>query len=210
MIYPNGHIDISQLLMMIESPEYAVYFESKDEPITATWKKNDNIYHSPNKKLLADPMQLPQALADELSGKGCICYTVTDIYNARHPFAGEEIYNSDKDFLWEYHSLNGRHYKIRNCSYIGEKPKNVPLEIVLFDGDFNSTCFQLGSWSRNDECYEFHSCGSRIFYYVDDVDLPVIWNAIHKADIYLNERFKNEQLKVDFSDIANSLENKHI
>ena len=26
MIYPNGHIDISQLLMMIESPEYAVYF----------------------------------------------------------------------------------------------------------------------------------------------------------------------------------------
>ena len=30
MIYPNGHIDISQLLMMIESPEYAVYFESKE------------------------------------------------------------------------------------------------------------------------------------------------------------------------------------
>lgn len=183
MIYPNGHIEVSQLLMMVKSPEYAVYFDQKN-----------SAGHQSDKKQITNVDQLTVALADELLGKGAICYTLTDAYNECHPYAGHEAFQiADGSFSWEFHSLNGRHYKIRECSYLGEKPDYAPLEIVLFDGDFNSTCFQIGSWSRKDEGYEFHSCGSRIFDYIDGTDLPVIWNAINKADTFLNERFKKEE-----------------
>lgn len=183
MIYPNGHIEVSQLLMMVKSPEYAVYFDQKN-----------SAGHQSDKKQITNVDQLTVALADELLGKGAICYTLTDAYNECHPYAGREAFQiADGSFSWEFHSLNGRHYKIHECSYLGEKPDYAPLEIVLFDGDFNSTCFQIGSWSRKDEGYEFHSCGSRIFDYINGTDLPVIWNAINKADAFLNERFKKEE-----------------
>lgn len=181
MIYPNNNIEISQLLMMIKSPEYNVYFESKDE-------------HYPlSRRPLTDPMQLPSALTDELLGKGKICYDITDTYNERHPRAGnEKMRVNDEDFFWEYRSPHDRCYRIQSCTYIGEKPKYIPLELVLFNSDFNSSCFQLGSWSRDDEGYEFHSCGSRIFDNVGGIDLPLIWNAISRADEFLGRRFMLE------------------
>ena len=192
MICPNGHIDNARLLRMVQSDEYAVYYEPNDEPKDWDWRK-DGIYRSPNRVYIATPSQLADAMLDEFEGKGSICYDTTEAYTLHHPYEGEERSYVKEEFFWEYHShYSKRCYKICNCSYLGEKPKHVPLEIVCFEDDFNSSCIQIGSWDRDGEGYEFHSCGSRLFENVDIRDLPIIWNAIHKADEFLAERFRKE------------------
>ena len=192
MICPNGHITISKLIQMVNSEDYAVYFEPNDEPADWDWRKN-GVYHSPHRKPITSTVELHSALKEELNKKGTICYDYMPSYIYKHPFEGEAKTYVKEEFFWEYQShYSKRCYKICKCSYLGEEPEHVPLEIVCFEGDFNSSCFQIGSWSRDKEGYEFHSCGSRLFENVDNEDLPVIWNAIHKADEFLAKRFKEE------------------
>lgn len=99
---------------------------------------------------------------------------------------------SNDNFKWEY--VGKKCYEISNCSYLGEPPKHIPLELVQFDGDFNNTpCIQLGSWERDEEGYEFRSCGSRMFDYIPKKDLKKVWKGLKKADKFLNERFLHEE-----------------
>ena len=99
--------------------------------------------------------------------------------------------DSNDSFKWEY--VGKKYYKINNCSYLGEPPKHIPLELVQFNGDFNTYCFQLGSWERGKEGYEFHPCGSRMFDYIPKKDLKEVWKGLKKADKFLNERFLHEE-----------------
>jgi hypothetical protein len=94
------------------------------------------------------------------------------------------------EFFWKYSGDNN--YAIRNCTYLFDTPKYIPLELVKYNKDFTN-CFQLGSWSRTDEGYEFSSCGSRMFdENISDKDLLIVWKALSLADKYLNERFEVE------------------
>ena len=194
MFCPNGNLTLNQLLNMLYSKEYDIWFEPNDEPEDWDWKKN-GFYRSPNKTKITTKEDLLKAIQSEYDKEGKIIYDITDEYNKRHPYVGEvKVYRRDI-FTWQYSSSFGakRCYRICECSYLGESPEYVPLEIVCYEDGFNSPCFQIGSWDRTSEGYEFKSCGSRFFEYVSLEDLPEIWKAIKAADLYLNERFIHEQ-----------------
>ena len=193
MIYPNGSIELNKLKRMINSKDFIVYYEENTkEPCDWDWKK-DGIFHG-SKYPIHNEDELISCASRELKGEGTICYDITDEYYKKHPYEGESCTYIKESFFWEYSSHNGKKlcYKICECSYWGKSPKNVPLELVCFEDGFENTCFQIASWERDDEGYEFKSCGSRLFEYVDEEDLREVWKAIKKADEWLNQRFLNE------------------
>lgn len=195
MVYPNGSTSLNKLQRMVESEDFLVYYEPNDEPPDWDWKKN-GIYHSPNRIEITDEATLVESIRMEFSGEGRICYTATDEYFKKHPYDGEEVCYIKEEFFWEYSSLNGKRYcyKICPCTYLkGYEPKHIPLCLECFENGFNGSCFTIGSWERDKEGYEFRSVGSRMWQYIDEEDLPIIYKAIAAADSYLNGRFASEE-----------------
>jgi hypothetical protein len=185
MIYPNGTTELKRLLDMVYSKYYDVWYDPYD-----------GLKDSPNKIRITTKQDLLKAIENEYDKKGTICYDLTDDYINAHPLPGEtsedicsEVGNSH--FKWEF--AGKKNYMICNCSYLGREPEYVPLELVQFYDDFNSSCFQLCSWERDKEGYEFHSCGSRMFEEIPEEDLKTIWEGLQKADQYLNERWLHEE-----------------
>ena len=193
MIYPNGSIELNKLKRMIDSKDFILYYEEKTkEPVGWDWTK-DGIFHG-NKYPIDNEEELISCINKELKDEGRICYDITKQYYRKHPHEGEEIIYVKPKFFWEWQSHTTKKcYSITESSYLGEKPKNVPLSLNMFDVDFEGSCFVIGTWERDDEGYEFHSVGSRMFYYVDDEDLSEVWKAIKNADKYLNDRFHDEE-----------------
>lgn len=194
MICPNGTAPVNKLLKMVKSKDYEVFFEPFDEPEDWDWRKN-GIYRSPNITRIKSNTELLDALEKELNSEGRICYDMTDSFYAKHPYEGEEVSYRKEIFFWEYSSPNGKKYcyKITECTYLGEKPKYVPLCLECYSEGFSGSCFVIGSWERDKEGYEFRSVGSRMFQYICEEDLPIIWKAITEADSYLNDRFASEE-----------------
>ena len=193
MIYPNGSIKLNELKRMINSKDFILYYEEKTkEPVGWDWTK-DGIFHG-NKYPIDNEEELISYINKELKDEGRICYDITKEYYRKHPYEGEEIIYVKPKFFWEWQSHTTKKcYSITESSYLGEKPKNVPLSLNMFDVDFEGSCFVIGTWERDDEGYEFRSVGSRMFYYVDDEDLSEVWKAIKNADKYLNDRFHKEE-----------------
>ena len=193
MIYPNGSIKLNELKRMINSKDFILYYEENTkEPVGWDWTK-DGIFHG-NKYPIDNEEELISCINKELKDEGRICYDITKEYYRKHPYEGEEIIYVKPKFFWEWQSHTTKKcYSITESSYLGEKPKNVPLSLNMFDVDFEGSCFVIGTWERDDEGYEFRSVGSRMFYYVDDEDLNEIWKAIKNADKYLNDRFHDEE-----------------
>ena len=193
MIYPNGSIKLNELKRMINSKDFILYYEEKTkEPVGWDWTK-DGIFHG-NKYPIDNEEELISCINKELKDEGRICYDITKEYYRKHPYEGEEIIYVKPKFFWEWQSHTTKKcYSITESSYLGEKPKNVPLSLNIFDVDFEGSCFVIGTWERDDEGYEFRSVGSRMFYYVDDEDLSEVWKAIKNADKYLNDRFHKEE-----------------
>ena len=194
MICPNGNISLNRLISMVESDDFEVYFEPDDAP--ADWDFRNGIYRSPNRWIIDDKDDLMLAINKEANKEGTICYDVSNSYYKKHPYEGEEVSYIREEFFWEYSSPNGKKYcyKICPCTYLkGYEPKNIPLCLECFDSGFENTCFTIGTWERDKEGYEFRSVGSRMFDYICEEDLPIIWKAIKKADEYLNNRFRNEE-----------------
>ena len=196
MIYPNGTLSLSRLKRMVEDHEnYVVYYEPNDEPKDWNFFKNGQ-WRSPSRKIIDDTVGLLVSIEDEMNGKGKIIYDFTDSYFKQHPYIGEEIGRVEETFVWNYQSQYGAKlcYKIRQCTYLGEAPEYIPLELVCYEDGFDSSCFQICSWSRDEkEGYEFHSCGSRLFKYVDKKDIETIWNVISRVDEFLATRFNKER-----------------
>lgn len=193
MIYPNGSIELNKLKKMINSKDFIVYYEENTkQPVGWDWTK-DGIFHG-NKYPIDDEEELISCINKELKDEGRICYDITEEYYRKHPHEGEEAIYVKPRFFWEWQSHNTKRcYSITESSYLGEKPKNVPLSLNLFDDDFEGCCFVIGTWKRDNEGYEFRSVGSRMFDYVDDEDLNEIWKAIKNADKYLNDKFHSEE-----------------
>ena len=166
MIYPNGSIKLNELKRMINSKDFILYYEEKTkEPVGWDWTK-DGIFHG-NKYPIDNEEELISCINKELKDEGRICYDITKEYYRKHPYEGEEIIYVKPKFFWEWQSHTTKKcYSITESSYLGEKPKNVPLSLNMFDVDFEGSCFVIGTWERDDEGYEFRSVGSRMFDYV--------------------------------------------
>lgn len=194
MFYPNGNYRLAQLIKDFESGDFDMWLEKvEDPPEGYDWKKQ-GFYRGPATHI--DTIEdLKDAVLKDMGNEYTICIETKPSYYDKHPYEGESKSYIKEEFFWEYSSPFGlkRCYKICPCSYLGERPKYVPLEIVCFEKGFNGSCFQIGSWERDNEGYEFRSCGSRMFDYVDTEDLPEIWKAIKAADEYLNNRYKGEK-----------------
>ena len=184
---------MNEIKRTINSKEFILYNKKKTkQPVGWDWTK-DGIFHG-NKYPIDNEEELISCINKELKDEGRICYDITEEYYRKHPHEGEEIIYVKPKFFWEWQSHTTKKcYSIIESSYLGEKPKNVPLSLNMFDVDFEGTSFVIGTWKRDDEGYEFRSVGSRMFDYVDDEDLSEIWKAIKNADKYLNDRFHNEE-----------------
>ena len=193
MICPNGTTPVSKLREMVYSKEYEVWFEPNDQPEDWDWK-TQGFYHSPHKIKITTQADLIESINKEYNGEGHIIYDITKTYYANHPYEGEEVKHVEETFVWQYTSLFGRKlsYKVCPCSYLGEPPKHIPLEIVCYEDGFKGPCFQIASWERDSEGYEFHSCGSRLWDYVEEEDIPRFWNLIKEVDEFLAKKFKQE------------------
>jgi hypothetical protein len=193
MIYPNGSLSLQQLSKMLNSDEYIIYFEPNDEPEDWDWR-HKGFWRSPNRVQLVNTNELFWALESEYNKQGSIIYDMTENYFKNHPYEGEEVSHVDTTFNWQYSSPYGKKYcyKICPCTYLGEAPKHIPLEIVCYDNGFKGSCFQIGSWTRDKEGYEFRSCGNRLWKYVDEKDIPVIWNILKEVDEFLAKKFLEE------------------
>ncbi len=193
MICPNGTLSLKQLYDMVYSKDYVVWYEPNDEPSDWDWKTK-GFYHSPNKIKITTQAALLDAFRKEYDKEGRIIYDLTDTYFSNHPYEGEEVKHVKETFDWQYASSFGNKYcyKICSCSYLGEPPKFIPLEIVCYENGFNDSCFTIGHWDRDDEGYEFHSVGSRLFKYVHEKDVELIWKIIKEADDFLAKRYKEE------------------
>lgn len=193
MICPNGNVTIDSLIKMVNSKEYVVYFEPFDEPVDWDWKKN-GFYRSPNRTEIKTKNDLLKYIEKEYDKEGRIIYDITEKYYQTHPYVGESRSYIRETFEWEYSSPYGKKcsYHITECKYIGEPPEHIPLELLCCENGLNESCITIGYWDRDDEGYEFKSCGSRLFSYVCDEDLPEVWKAIKEADKYLNTRFQTE------------------
>ncbi|MBR6610702.1 MAG: hypothetical protein IKK93_00450 [Campylobacter sp.] len=193
MICPNGTLSLKQLYDMVYSKDYVVWYEPNDEPSDWDWKTK-GFYRSPNKIKITTQAALLDAFRKEYDKEGRIVYDLTDTYFSNHPYEGEEVKHVKETFDWQYASPFGNKYcyKICSCSYLGEPPKFIPLEIVCYENGFNDSCFTIGHWDRDDEGYEFHSVGSRLFKYVHEKDVELIWKIIKEADDFLAKRYKEE------------------
>lgn len=194
MYYPNGHYNIAQLIKDFESGDFDMWLEENKEPPEGWDFRRNGIYRGPSKHI--DSIEdLKDAVVKDMGPEYTICIEARPSYYDKHPYEGESKTYIREEFFWEYSSPfeKKRCYKICPCAYLGEPPKYIPLELVCYENGFNGTCFQLGSWERDNEGYEFKSCGSRLLNYVTEEDLPEIWKALRAADRYLNNRFAKER-----------------
>ena len=74
MFYPNGNLTLNQLLNMLYSKEYDIWFEPNDEPKDWDWKKN-GFYRSPNKTKITTKEDLLKAIQSEYDKEGKIIFS---------------------------------------------------------------------------------------------------------------------------------------
>ncbi len=194
MWYPNGSYRLDQLIRDFKSGDFDFYLEKNEEP-PKDWNISKGFYRGPRTPIKTIE-ELKDAVLKDMGTEYTICIDTRPSYHEKHPFEGEEKSYVREVFKWEYASPYGKKYcyAIRDCAYLpGYEPKYKPFSLDCYEDGFKGTCFTIGSWERDKEGYEFHSCGNRLFNYIEPEDLERIFNAVKAADEYLNERFHNEE-----------------
>lgn len=189
MIYPNGTVELRKLIDMVNSEDYAVYVEDrKDEPEDWNWREK-GIWRG-TLTSIRNREDLDKWIVPILHGEVNLCYDLTPEYTRKHPCSGESFTYVKPTFVFEYSGKANWAIKETDTYYNsnGERVKGTTLELLKYEGEFNSTCFVVGSWNLDKEGYEFRSIGDRIFQYIDLEDLPTIWKGLVAADTYLNRR----------------------
>lgn len=107
-----------------------------------------------------------------------------------------ETKNKNLDFSWDF---NG--YAIRTCHEDWRNPnskirKDCPIELVKYNNDSHKTCFTLAFFNLDDEGYELHSVGGRLFEEISADDISEIWAQLQAGqkmlDAYFEACEKNE------------------
>ena len=197
MIYPNGSYSLNNLKDFVLGNDIDVYFEEyKEEPEGWDWKKQ-GFFHGDLTKVNTVE-ELVTYIKKEVQGEGTICYDFKPEYFSRHPHSGESIIRNCPQFFWEYTSINGKRYsyKIEESKYLtGYEPEYPSMSLNCYTGAaaFSGSCIAIGTWERDKEGYEFKSVGSRIFEYIDNLDIRTIWSAIKEADDFLRTRYLQEE-----------------
>lgn len=101
--------------------------------------------------------------------------------------------NANLEFSWEYKS-----FKLRACpktlARMHKEDRNETVDLVMRnkEADGKEWCFSLAYFVRTSECYELHFVGPRPFLYIDDEDIPKIWEGLKTAQAVLDAFFELE------------------
>lgn len=89
------------------------------------------------------------------------------------------------EYSWKYKNYELRAVPERLARFEPNEP-NTTIALVKWQED-RSSCFTLGYWKKQSENYDFHFVGSRMFRYIDKVDLDIVWGQLDIAQEVLQE-----------------------
>ena len=112
---------------------------------------------------------------------------------------GKPIETANKmfDFKWDFHN-----YGIRTIHEKWDDPKSnirndCPIELVKYNNDAHSTCYTLAYFNLDDEGYELHSVGGRLFDEISSDEIGEIWSQLQAAqrmlDAYYDACYENRE-----------------
>ena len=112
---------------------------------------------------------------------------------------GEPISTANKkfDFSWDFHN-----YGIRTLHEEWNNPKSkikkdCPIELIKYNNDSHNSCYVLAYFKLDDEGYELHSVGGRLFDEINCNEIGEIWSQLQAAqkilDAYYNACWENRE-----------------
>lgn len=98
--------------------------------------------------------------------------------------------NKDFNFSWKF-----KGYGIKTIHEKWDDPKskirkNCPLELVKYNDETHSTCYVLAFFVLDDEGYELHSVGGRLFEGISAEDISEVWAQLQAAQKMLDAYFE--------------------
>ena len=185
MIYPNGLIELNKLIKMAEDSSYELYVERGEPPEDWDYLKNGGIWGG-GLELIKGVEHLKKLMPEIIEGTARICYDFTEDYYRKHPWMGQAAKYVIPTFHFEYSG-------IANYGIYERKDKDIPMELVRFDEDFEGSRFVLAWWKRTSDGADFQSVGDRLFKYIEKEDLEVVWEAMGAAQKYLDDKITKEE-----------------
>ena len=105
---------------------------------------------------------------------------------------GKPIKTANKkfDFSWDFHN-----YSIRTIHEKWDDPKSnirkdCPIELVKYNDNTHNTCYTLAYFNLDDEGYELHSVGGRLFDDISSDEISEIWAQLQAAQKMLDAYFE--------------------
>ena len=95
------------------------------------------------------------------------------------------------NFNWKY-----KEYELRACpkqlARLSDDSKNETIDLIKWNthDDGKRYCFSLAYWTRDKEGFDLTLVGERIFDYIEEDDLEIIWEQLHTAQIVLDSFWK--------------------
>lgn len=80
------------------------------------------------------------------------------------------------NFNWKY-----KDYELRACPKIlarlNKEDQNETIDLIKWGAhnDGEKYCFSLAYWKRGSEGFDLSLVGSRVFEYIDEEDLEIVW-----------------------------------
>ena len=101
-----------------------------------------------------------------------------------------DTYNEDFEFSWNF-----KDYGIRTIHEKWDDPKSrirksCPLELVKYNDSTHKTCYTLAYFHMDEEGYELHSVGGRLFDCITVEDISEVWAQLQAAQKMLDAFFQ--------------------
>jgi hypothetical protein len=99
-------------------------------------------------------------------------------------------YNERLDFSWEFHD-----YAIKTIHEDWQDRKSkiredCPIELVKYNDSTHKSCYTLAYFRLDDEGYELHSVGGRLFDNIQPDEIAEIWAQLQAGQKMLDAYFE--------------------
>ena len=98
------------------------------------------------------------------------------------------------NFNWKY-----KDYELRACPKhlvrFSDEEENETIDLIKWQThkeDGKRYCFSLAYWKRGSEGFDLSLVGSRVFEYIEEYDLEVVWKQLHAAQLVLDNFWDTE------------------
>ena len=103
------------------------------------------------------------------------------------------------EFNWKYKNYELRAVPKRLVRF-SEDEENHTIELIKWNTkDGKKYCFTIAYWQNTNSGYELKAVGDRIFEFIDDEDIPLIWQQLKLAQKVL-DKFELEDTFEEYMD----------